>query len=31
MKTNGIIHQENIGYYMSTFIYDVDFWWIHEF
>ena len=24
-ETNGITHQENIGYYMNTLIYDVDF------
>jgi len=24
MKTNGITHQENIGYYMNTLIYDVE-------
>jgi len=31
MKINGITHQENMGYYMNTLIYDVDFWWVHEF
>jgi len=31
MKTNGITHQENMGYYMNTLIYDVGFWWVHEF
>jgi len=25
MKTNGITHQENMGYYMNTLIYDVGF------
>ena len=23
--------RKNIGYYMITLIYDVDFWWVHEF
>jgi len=31
MKTNGITHQENMGYYMNTLIYDVGFWRVHEF
>ena len=31
MKTNGIKHKANIGYYMSTFIYDFDLQWGHEF
>jgi len=23
--------RKNIGYYMITLIYDVDFWWVHDF